>query len=532
MNKSDRIFDIFITKLNSIMNPKFQNVFIKSMFFVGLLLITPKFFNILAKLELITHDFILKLEFLESSETTLSIIGFVLILISSWLFYNERRMNHEITMLQEAQDVDLLVNYYVCESYEKLVEINNGDMSSFPVKEAMVLRNPVMHSLNKIISNHPDSYRHASFYGNSYKSVENYLVKYPEASIPDRSDGNFSYFQVVRTPSKAELNNLKDNDGLLKVMLDDDVNFPIAMVGGYEDGCTGIDLQEEFIFRKLWCAFISITNNSEKVLQLDSLNGKHTKNTSFHSFGSVTAQEQNIEIPKVMLKPRQSMVVPLAILIPPLYSFKRKELSPSTGGGDGERVQIVKNESIYLKNIEDCIVYGDRFDIKNITYKKGKNLIGTSIREFDLTNMFTYDLHWQCGSCPHLFIVNENITYIRELLAHCQNSFGTDYFIVPEGAKEVIIAEIEDETTFIKSIIMNSKVIANDLVLNKGQHFRFFTEAGSKITATGYYTPDSQSIQNIPQGIKRNELVGGFLRQFKLEKGLTKFSSECKASLN
>lgn len=514
MNKSDKIFDIFITKLNSIMNPKFQNVFIKSMFFVGVLLIMPKFFNILAKLELITHDFILKLEFFESSETTLSIIGFILILISSWLFYNERRMNHDITILQESQDVDLLVNYYICENYERLAEINKGDMSSFPVKEAMILKNSVMSSLNKVISYHPNSYRHASFYGDDYKSVENYLEKYPEASIPDKSDGNFSYFQVVRTPSKAELNNLKDNDGLLKVMLDDDVDFPIAMAGGYEDGCGGIDLQEEFIFRKLWCSFISITNNSEKVLQLDSLNGKHIKNNSFHSFGSITTQEKNIDIPKVMLNPRQSVVVPLAILIPPLYSFKREELSPSTGGGDGERVQIVKNESIYLKNIKDCIVFGDRFDIKSITYKKGKNLIRTSIRKFDFTNMFTYDLHWQIGSCPHLFFINENITYSRELLAHCQNSSGTDNFVVPKDANEIVIAEIEDETTFIKSITINGKAIADDLVLNKGQHFRFFAKAGSKITVIGYYTPNSQSILNIPKGIKRNELVGGFLGQF------------------
>lgn len=515
MNKWDKFFDIFITKLNSLVNPKFHNVFIKSMFGFGVLLITPKFLNVLAKFELITQDFILKLEFLESSETTLSVGGIILILISSLLFYNERRMNHEITLLNEAQDVDLLVNYYVCESYEKLVEINNGDLSSFPVEEAMILRNSVMHSLNKIISYHPNSYRHASSYGNDYKSIEKYLEKYPEASIPDRSDGDFSYFQIIRTPSKVELNSLKDNDGLLKVMLDDNVNFPMAIAGGYEDGCGGIELQEEFIFRKLWCSFISITNNSEKVLQLDYLNGKYIKNSSFHSFGSITGQNQKIEIPKVMLKSGQSIVIPLAILIPPLYSFKREELSPSVGGGNGERIQIVKNESIYLKSIEDCIVFGDKFDIKNITYKKGENLIRTSIREFDFTNMFTYDLHWQIGSCPHLFFVNENITYARELLAHCQNSSGTDDFVVPEDANEIIIAEIEDETTFIKSITINGKAITNDLVLNKGQHFRFFAEAGSKVTAIGYYTPDdSQSIQNIPQGIKRNELVGGFLGQF------------------
>ena len=518
MNKFDEIFNIFITKLNSIVNPKFQNIFIKSMFSLGVLLITPKIFNVLAKLELITQDFILKLEFLESSDTALSVGGIILILISSWLFHNERRMNHEITMLNEVQDVDLLINYYVCESYERLIEINNGDLTNFPVKEAMILRNSVMNSLNKVIAHHQNSYRHASLYGNDYKSIEEYLEKYPEALTPDKNDGNFSYFQVVRTPSKTELENLKDNDGLLKLMLEENVDFPISIVGGYEDGCGGIDLQEEFIFRKLWCSFLSITNNSEKIIQVDSLNGKYINNNSFHSFGSIIAENKKIEIPNIMLKSGQSIVIPLAILIPPLYSFKRKELSPSTGGGNGERVQIVKNESMYLKDIKDCVVFGDRFDIKSITYKKGRNLIKTSIHEFDFTNMFTYDLHWQIGSCPHLFFANRNITYVRELLAHCQNSSGVDDFVVPKNVNEIIIAEIEDETTFIKSITMNDKIITNDLVLNKGQHFHFFVEAGSKITVIGYYTPDSQSVQNIPKGTKRNELIGDFLHQFKLEK--------------
>ena len=518
MNKSDKLFDIFITKLNSIINPKFQNIFIKSMFSFGVLLITPKFLNILAKLELITQGFILKLEFLESTDTALLVVGIIFILISVWLFYNERRMNHEITMLNEAQDVDLIINYYVCENYERLIEINNGDLTNFPVNEAMILRNSVMSSLNKIIAHHPNSYRHSSIYGNDYKSIEEYLEKYPEASIPDKNDGNFSYFQVVRIPSKTELENLKDNDGLVKLMLEENVDFPVSIVGGYEDGCGGIELQEEFIFRKLWCSFLSITNNSKKVIQVDSLDGKYINNNSFYNFGSIIGKDKKVKIPNIMLKPGQSIVIPLAILIPPLYSFKRQELSPSTGGGNGERVQIVKNESIYLKDIKDCVVFGDMFDIKSIRYKKGSNLIQTSIHEFDFTNMFTYDLHWQIGSCPHLFFANENIIYARELLAHCQNSLGIDVFVVPENMNEIIITEIEDEITFIKSITINGEIVTNNLILNKGQHFRFFIEAGSKVTVIGYYIPDSQSIQNIPKGIKRNELIGDFLHQFKLNK--------------
>ena len=514
MSWRGKILDIFLTKLNSIVNPKFQNIYIRAMFAFGVLLVAPKILNILAKFELITNDFIIKIEFIESSSTLLSILGVGLILLSSWLFYNERKMSHELTILTQSEDEDLLINYYVCENFEELTEINDGDLSSFPVKNAMILRNSVLNSLNEVILLHPEKYRHANAYGNTYNSVDDYLKTYPEASKPNRNDGKFSYFQVVRTPDKTELESLKDKDGLLKLMLSHNINYPISIVGGYEDGCAGIDLQEEYIYRKIWCSFICLTNNTEKSLQLDSLIGSKIDSDTFHEFSAVEPNLKDVRIPNVMLKPEQSIIVPIAILLPPLYSFKRKELAPPTGGGFGERVQIVKNESIYLDNTEDCLVYGDRFDFRHVKYRKAGKLIKTEFREFDLTNMFTFDLHWQCGSCPHLFFTGKNTTYQRELLAHCQGSLGTDFFNIPENVNHAVIAEIEDEITFIKHISVDGKTIIKDLILNKGEFFRFPIYQGAKVIISGHYEPYKVTFERLPQGIKRNELIGGFLNQY------------------
>ena len=513
MSWREKVLDIFLTKLNSIVNPKFQNIYIRAMFSFGVLLVAPKVLNILAKFELITNDFIIKIEFIESPSTLLSILGMGLILLSSWFFYNERKMNHELTILTQSEDEDLLINYYVCENFEELTEIKNGDLSSFPVKNAMILKNSVLNSLNEVITLHPEKYRHANAYGNTYKSVDDYLKTYPEASTPNRSDGKFSYFQVVRTPDKAELENFKHKDGLLNLMLDHNISSPISIVGGYEDGCAGIDLQEEYIYRKIWCSFICITNNAEKSLQLDSLIGTKIDSKTFHEFSAVEPNLKDVRIPNVMLKPEQSIIVPIAILLPPLYSFKRQELAPPTGGGFGERVQIVKNESIYLENTEDCLIYRDRFDFRYVKYKKAGKLIKTEFREFDLTNMFTFDLHWQCGSCPHLFFTGKNTVYQRELLAHCQGSLGTDFFNTPENVTHAVIAEIEDEITFIKSISIDGKTIINDLVLNKGEVYRFPIYQGAKVIISGYYEPYQEAFEQLPQGIKRNELIGGFLNQ-------------------
>ncbi|MFH0261374.1 hypothetical protein ACGRH2_13285 [Vibrio barjaei] len=511
MNKSEVLFEIFSKKLNSLVNPKFQNVFIKSLFSVGFLLIAPKVIGILARLEIITHNFIVKVEVLESNDTLLSLIGVVFILFSIWLFNNERRMSHETAKILEIKDDDIVVNYYVCESYERLVEINNGDLSNFPIDNAMLLRNSVMSSLNEIISYHSNSYRFANYRGDCYQSVEDYLEVHKDAFEPDRGDGNFSYFQVSRTPNKDELKRIANKDGLLKLMLEHDIDYPISIVGGYEDACCGVNLQEEYIFRQLWVSFLAITNNTDKTLQLNSIKGVVNKTKSFYPLNVAPRINESIDVPNVMLSPGKSILVPLAVLIPPLYSFQRKEISQSKGGGYGERVQIVKNETIYLKNIDDCLVYGDKFDVTNVTFRKGEQIVSSNVREFDLTNMFTYDLHWQCGSCPHLFFLDDNLKYVRELIAECQNRVGVDQFTIPEGVTAFVIAEIEAEVTHISTLEINHDIVTKDLVLRNGDQVTFRVKSGDLVKLTGQYIPNADTNDRVLQGIERNKLVGGFL---------------------
>ncbi|MGI2212066.1 hypothetical protein [Shewanella oncorhynchi] len=511
MSKSEVIFDIFSKKLNSLVNPKFQNVFIKSLFSIGVLLITPKLISILARLEIITNDLIVKIEFLESSDTTLSIIGSFFVLVSAWLFKNERNFEVQCQKLEELKDEEIVVNYYVCEDYERLVEINSGDLSNFPVANSILHRNSVMKYLNKIIASHPRSYRHANYRGACYSSVEEYVDKYPDAEKPNKGDGSFSYFQVIRNPSKDELKGIAKEDGLLQLMVEHDIEYPIAIVGGYEDGCCGIDLQEEFIFRKIWVSFLVVTNNTDKTLQLKELTGETFESDTFHPLKLGSSKEKSIDIPNVMLSQGKSMVVPLAVLIPPLYAFKRTELSPTVGEGNGERVQELKHESIYLDNVEDCLFFGDKINVNKVVFEHRKKVMSSSVRDFDLTNMFTYNQHWQCGSCPHLFYRSDSLVYVREVLAKCQNVKGEDCFTIPNEVVEFVIAEIESETTYIDFIEINGEIVAEDLRLTNGEQIRYAVKGGDIIKVSGCYIPDVEVENSALNGIERNRLIGDFL---------------------
>lgn len=198
-----------------------------------------------------------------------------------------------------------LCRYFVCESYENLLEISEGNLSKFPVENPLLVRNEILGFLDQVIKAHPERYRHASCWGKGYKSKEDYLSRYPDALVTKEREGNYPYFQVVRTPTKEELYKLAQKDGVLKLMLHH--GMPIdntsAIVSCYEDGCGGIEAQEEYIFRKLWCAFAAITNVSNQPLAIESIEAHKVLKQGFVSFPKIDNDIQSIDLPRMPISP-------------------------------------------------------------------------------------------------------------------------------------------------------------------------------------------------------------------------------------
>ena len=412
---------------------------------------------------------------------------------------------------QPTEPDNFYCRYYLCKNYEQLVEIAKGDLSKFPVENPLLIKNEVINSLSGVIENHPDSYRHANAWGKSFSSREKYRELNPGAVVPSESDGRYSYFKVIRTPSREELEELKSKDGLLKLMLDSDLSVEqIAMVGGYEDGCGGVPLQEEFIFRKLWCAFLAITNISSRPVALDSVIGKHFRNTGFAFFIESNTEHECISLPKVPIPPNTTVLLPLALILPPFYPLNSESWSQAYDGHG--HVQTVYHEGIKSANYTDYLVCGNQLITNSIQYKLDGNIAVQNLHDFDLSNMYTIDRFWECGSCPHLFLVGERISYSREILAHCSSSIGVDRFRIPDDTSSIIIAEIEDEVTEITSLKIDVEMHIENICLKKYQSIEIPVRPGSQIEIVGQYIPDTISKDRLPCGIKRNELVSEFLR--------------------
>ena len=355
--------------------------------------------------------------------------------------------------VQQATDSDnFYCRYYLCKNYEQLVEISNGDLSRFPVENPLLFNNEVVGLLKTIIENHPDSYRHANAWGDSLPNEENYLKQYPNSKLGTEIEDWYPYYQIIRVPSKDELEALQRKDGLLRLMLKSDLPIEdVAMVGAYCDGCGSPGFQDEFIFRKLWCSFLAVTNLSNKPVTLQSIVGTiyHNHEAEFSSFNQSNDNLENIPMPKAPVPHNSTVLLPLAIILPPFYPAKRNRWS-ETYDDEHRHVQIVSHEGVDKPDYSDYLVYGTQIISKAIKYKvEGKTEL-QEIHDFDLSNMYTIDRSWECGSCPHLFISSksgQNISYCKELLAHCCLVDGKENFFVPEHVDSIIIAEIEDEVT-------------------------------------------------------------------------------------
>jgi len=226
------------------------------------------------------------------------------------------------------------------------------------------------------------------------------------------------------------------------------------------------------------------------------------------SFNLSCDNPQNISLPKAPVPHNSTVLLPLAIILPPFYPVKRNSWSETYD--EHSHVQIVSHEGI-ITNYTDYLVYENQIVTKAINYKIDGNTESQDVHDFDLSNMYTIDRSWECGSCPHLFLVGQKISYSRKILSHCCLKYGEDNFIIPEKINSIIIAEIEDEVTEINYLKINGKMVLENIKLKKNESVTFLASSGAFIEIGGRYLPDKIGRENIPCGIKRNELIREFL---------------------
>ena len=147
-----------------------------------------------------------------------------------------------------------------------------------------------------------------------------------------------------------------------------------------------------------------------------------------------------------------------------------------------------------------------------LKYKIASNIIEQKIHEFDLTNLYTIDRFWECGSCPHLFLNTINgKKYWGELFADEPNRVQTVDINIPEGVNGCTIVELEDEVSYISEIILNDNLLFSKIILRKDEQLSFPVKAGDSLRLSGFYEPICTSTNSVLNPWIKNEIVKEFM---------------------
>lgn len=438
-------------------------------------------------------------------------------------WYEFVKNNQIETPLEEDK---LLCQYYICKNYSDINKIVNHDLSCFPFADVYLCETEIFNTFRLISSYHKDDYRWASQGGNSFNSIDDYIKLHPDAKIVDKSDTDYPYYETFRIPSRQELiDKCVNKDGLVRYLLEADAPIEdIAYAVNYLDACAGTDdyiVYEQYNYRELWCVFLTLKNINNAPLILESLNCRNiqNKNISYNPMLSNVIGDENLDLSKAPIQPNLTVVIPIALILPPFKHVKTSIFSTWSLDGPAEIFTEISHCEIDDSMKEASHEIGSRIMPVSVNYDLKGNKQTQKFHALNLSSIYIIDQGWAAGSCPHLFYIDKQIRYSGELLSKCQNEMGFDSFIIPGNVFKIIIAEIEDETTFIKLIKLNGKPIHDNIILRKGQFLELDVEPGMNIDISGYYIPDRIVHEGPSDAYLRNNLISNYMDEYQYNIG-------------
>ena len=236
----------------------------------------------------------------------------------------------------------------------------------------------------------------------------------------------------------------------------------IAFTGRGECGGSG-ELEEYFRIRPIWVVCFAITNIHKNPIYLESLicNYDTTEEVKPRVLNfSGIKYEHNLQLPKPAIAPGETVLIPLLTTVSPLKPAKYNSLSSEHHTLSIEQRQTIERVDM-TPSILDFTVIGPSIMPHSIIAESNKETITQPIHELDFNNLYLVNRHWMVGSCPHLFVkrgLEKKQYYIDEVFSDAPGLISTYKYIVPNGVRSIVIAELEYEMTNIQRIIVNKKI--------------------------------------------------------------------------
>ena len=364
--------------------------------------------------------------------------------------------------IEQLEKPDLFYCYYlICRDFDTLKEIVNRDLTRIPVKDPVLVENEPFEFLSALVREEEEGRRQNQFYGETFPTRDDYLQKHPDAFAPGHGKGRHEFYELMRIPTSEELSERwAPGRALLRRLLKTGAQpSDVSIIGSYsgELGCGDPSYQEVLITRPLWAAFIVAENIHASPLKIKAIDVSPDPGPpgQFRPFCPSRTNNCEVNLPAAPLRQGMSVIIPLGIVLGPLHTVDIKFWSETETTIDLAIIQTLSHCGVYPNDRTAHALLGP------FLWPLGFRVIGAGIEryqrvhELDLMNIYTLDRHWQMGSCPHVFLassISGKICYVSSLLAAGQGKTTTDSFFVHDGYDTALIAEIEEETTYLEGV--------------------------------------------------------------------------------
>jgi len=413
---------------------------------------------------------------------------------------------------------NLYCRYLLCRSFTAIGEISRSDLNSIPVNEPLLASNIVGEFHASILQPYGTDNRPDHVWGDSFPDSGAYSLVHPEVRLfPPSSIPYYPYFRAIRVPELAELRErIAPQDPLTQRLID--VGVPIHEISrglAYDDLCGDGGFQEIYLLRPLWAVYLEARNIGERPIIIRSING-HIENPNgigFRSLLTLIGAPGELALPRAAILPGQSVVIPLALLLAPLDRNLPEGLSHGREQLDRGQIQEVEHAD-YSTLVRHTSVIGPAIWPRQLKFDIEGSLLDQPIHELDLSNLYTINRYWEAGSCPHLFFVYSNgiLSYQAEVFARAPREIQTYQLVVPLRVNKVILAELEEERTWITELVVNGHQVFLNRLLQKGDSLNVNVSANDIVTLSGWYEPKVDLPQPRPNPLLRNALIERYLR--------------------
>jgi hypothetical protein len=419
--------------------------------------------------------------------------------------------------VQAPKELDFLhCRYVIGKHFEFLSEIVQANLQHFPLANSLLVRTPSLYFLGNVVNSHKYDYRYGGVPGDVFSTREQYLEVHADSDIrPTSYEGGFVYFSFERTPSIDEVTTrVASEDPITRLLLE--AGVPVRLLTravASEDACGG-GFPESYRTRPLWGVFLVVTNVSDQHLRLRALTGEmYGRGThDFHPMHTLPiAITTSISLPEAPIAPGASVIIPVATVLGPL-----DHIPIQVGYSDGSTLgRAYSQDFTHITTFEErtlaSFTWGPTFLPQRVEYMYDGFIQHESVHDLNLDNVYEIDRHWAMGSCPHAFAIDSEgrARYLGEVVPRGCNRVVTDTILVPDSSEMIVIAELEDEVTYLQEIRDSGDLLVADVRLTKGMSI-MLRPTSRVITVQGSYSPLGSEETAKPDLFRRNALVADY----------------------